>query len=91
MLTDTQVTVSADQTIDLLKNKLIQLMHQLRAQHFVLGTVQQKYGNTEKYFKIFSVLKSLKLVFLIALYFCGSMPSNLLGMSFLKMKAKDLF
>lgn len=66
-------------------------MHQLRAQHFVLGTVQYKYGNTEKYLKIFSVLKSLKLVFLRALYFCGSMLSNLLVMSFLKTKAKDLF
>lgn len=63
-------------------------MHQLGAWHFVFATVQQKYGNTEKDFKIFSVLKYLKLVFLRALYFCGSMIFNLLVMSFHKRKLR---
>lgn len=63
-------------------------MHQLGAWHFVFATVQQKYGNTEKDFKIFSALKYLKLIFLRALYFCGSTIFNLLVMSFLKCKLR---
>lgn len=63
-------------------------MHQHRAQDLVIATVQQKY---KEIFEHILRLKYSKLVFLRALYFCGSMLPNLLVMAFFKIQAKNIF